>query len=370
MAPSPVHAKSHHACVSAPSALGVHRTAEIDTVGGQQFGSFGRRHSKFLKKGEVVLTFDDGPIPSQTGSILRTLRKHCAKATFFALGQLARAYPDVVARMAADGHTVANHGWNHRVMSGQSAHRIRYDIARTWHALDRASGGRAAPFFRFPYLASSPRVRRNVASLDMAIFDTDIDSKDYKTRSPSALVRRVMRHLDRRGKGILLFHDSKRVTAKALPTLLKTLARKGYKLVHVVADSSVEPPISAMRMAKLAPSRSAKRKFKAKKRRVLTKKRKRSVKKRRYAGKKRRYAAKKRRYAAKKRKYAAKKRRYAAKKRRYAAKRRRGVTRPSKRALRAQRNVRRVRTAKVKSTRKLAPARKLGRTRGFSTARR
>lgn len=227
-------------------------------------------------------------------------------------------------------------------MSGQSAGRIRYDIARTWHALDQASGGRAVPFFRFPYLASTPRVRRNVAGLDMAIFDTDIDSKDYRMRNAGALVRRVMGDLKKRGKGILLFHDSKRVTAKALPALLKALARNGYKLVHITAGASVEPPMSVLRVSQAAPSR-----------RLMHKR-----------------SAKRRMSAAKTRKYAAKKRTRSLKKRKYAASRLKRVARASKPALRARTTVKRMRTTSVAGPARANPVGRVRRVRGFSTARR
>ena len=96
-------AAAENACP--PNALGVSRTAEIDTTGGPWFGS-PRGDKDFLAPGEVVLTFDDGPTPRNSRTILAALAAHCTKATFFMLGEMAAEYPSLVKEIATLGHTI------------------------------------------------------------------------------------------------------------------------------------------------------------------------------------------------------------------------------------------------------------------------
>ena len=72
---------------SNPNALGVARTVEVDTTGGPGFGFEQYKAYDFLLLNEVVLTFDDGPWPGNTGEVLEALAQHCVKATFFPIGK-------------------------------------------------------------------------------------------------------------------------------------------------------------------------------------------------------------------------------------------------------------------------------------------
>ena len=73
-------------CPGNPNALGVARTVEIDTTGGPGFGFEHFKSHDFLREGEVVLTFDDGPWPKNTVAVLNALAAHCTKAIFFPIG--------------------------------------------------------------------------------------------------------------------------------------------------------------------------------------------------------------------------------------------------------------------------------------------
>jgi peptidoglycan-N-acetylglucosamine deacetylase len=99
-----------------PSAsLGVSRTVQIDATNGPLFGGITKfsREESFLQPREVMLTFDDGPLPWITKSILDTLDRQCTKATFFSVGRMALAYPDTVRDVVARGHTLGTHTWSH-----------------------------------------------------------------------------------------------------------------------------------------------------------------------------------------------------------------------------------------------------------------
>jgi peptidoglycan-N-acetylglucosamine deacetylase len=90
-----------------------------------------------------------------------------------------------------------------------------------------------APFFRFPFLRDSKSMIIHLQERQMGIFSIDVDSKDYRTRDPGSVHRKVMTDLDRTRKGIVLFHDIQPSTARALPGLLAELKVKGYRIVHI-----------------------------------------------------------------------------------------------------------------------------------------
>ena len=100
-----------------------------------------------------------------------------------------------------------------------------------------AAGPRHTPHlplsFDFPYLSESKTAIAYLQSRNIAIFAPDIDSLDYRTRHPQTVVRRVMALLERRGRGIILFHDIHASRAAALPALLVQLKAKGFKVVHL-----------------------------------------------------------------------------------------------------------------------------------------
>src|ERR1700737_1738879 len=106
-APSdPMPAKA--ACAN-PDALGVSRVVEVDTTGGPGFGFAHFKQLDFLADKEVVLTFDDGPWPVNTPSVLKMLADECTKAVFFPIGKHATYHPEILRQVAAAGHTVGAH---------------------------------------------------------------------------------------------------------------------------------------------------------------------------------------------------------------------------------------------------------------------
>ncbi|MEM8686342.1 MAG: polysaccharide deacetylase family protein [Pseudomonadota bacterium] len=232
--PNQVEAKT---CSGSKNKLGVSRTVEIDTTSGPLFGRAQYKRFDFLKPKEVVLTFDDGPIPRTTGKILKALQAHCTKATFFPLGKLAVTYPKMMREKIALGHSVGVHGWSHKNLPRQSLAFAIDDIEKGASAVKLTTGNNVSPFFRFPYLSDSRRVIGYLAKRNFAVFSIDVDSKDYLARSSSRLVNAVMSKLRAKGKGILLFHDTKTVTANAIPELLRRLKAGGFKIVHVVGKN-------------------------------------------------------------------------------------------------------------------------------------
>src|SRR5947207_13507679 len=98
---------------SNPKGIGISRMVEIDTTGGPGFGFEHFKTYDFLRPGEVVLTFDDGPWPRNTPAVLAALAEHCTKATFFPIGKHATYHPEILRQVAAAGHTIGSHPWGH-----------------------------------------------------------------------------------------------------------------------------------------------------------------------------------------------------------------------------------------------------------------
>lgn len=217
--------------------IGVSRVLEIDNSLGGRYGSvqFGEKLLP-LKKGEVVLTFDDGPLPRVTKSILRTLKSHCTKATFFSVGKMALAYPEIIRQVARDGHTVGSHTHSHpRDLRHHYFPYSRFQIEKGFNEVQQAVGHPISPFFRFPGLHDYVKMNDYLSEREIANFSVDIVPGDTNGLGPSAIVRNTLSQLRRKGKGILLLHDIKPATAAALPSLLSALKRHGYKIVHVVS---------------------------------------------------------------------------------------------------------------------------------------
>jgi peptidoglycan/xylan/chitin deacetylase (PgdA/CDA1 family) len=222
-----------------PDGMGLSRIVEIDTIGGPGFGLEHFKQYDFLRDKEVVLTFDDGPWPANTPAVLKALTDECLKATFFEIGEHATWHPEVTKQVIAAGMTVGTHTWSHKDLArkpyAKDIERAKAEIEMGISAVQMAGGGgKVAPFFRFPYLLHSPQLLSYLGERNVAIFSTDIDSRDFKLHKPEDVIKSVMTQLEKHGKGIILMHDLHRNTAEALPELIRQLKDGGYKIVHMV----------------------------------------------------------------------------------------------------------------------------------------
>lgn len=223
------------ACAGRSDVLGVSRVVEIDTTGGQLFGQQQYKDNDFLADGEVVLTFDDGPLRPYTVPVLQALDAHCTKATFFVVGRMAVADPELVRETARRGHTIGTHTWSHRNQRTLNATLAKGEVELAISTVRKAAAQPTAPFFRFPYLADSRFMTGHLRSRSQGIFSIDIDSRDFRTRNPADVHRTILNQLAQRRKGILLFHDIQPSTAGALRVLLGELKARGFKVVHMIS---------------------------------------------------------------------------------------------------------------------------------------
>jgi peptidoglycan-N-acetylglucosamine deacetylase len=137
------------------------------------------------------------------------------------------------------GMTVGTYTWSHKDLArnpyANDPEKAEHEIEMGNSAVHSvAAGGKVAPFFRFPGLQPSSQLASYLAGRNIAIFSTDIDSRDYTMHKPEPVVDSVMSQLEKRGKGIVLLQDFHRNTAEAMPELLRQLKLAGYKVVHMV----------------------------------------------------------------------------------------------------------------------------------------
>ena len=221
-------------------ALGVAREMAIEVgAEGLFVGTKSYPQSLPLDDHEIVLTFDDGPAGRTTDAVLAALAAECTRATFFVVGEMAASHPDQLRRMAAAGHTIGHHSMTHVIMNTVPFERGRADIESGWHTVDRiltaATPERpTTPFFRFPGFAPTKELSRLMVERRVAVFGADFWGSDWNPSTPEALLAQVLARVEARGRGILLLHDIHAHTAAMVPTLLRELKARGYRVVHLV----------------------------------------------------------------------------------------------------------------------------------------
>lgn len=224
-----------------PEALGTHRTLKISAADGP-VGVFNYKKSLDLNDREVVLTFDDGPMPKRTPAVLEALGRECVKATFFVVGSMVANSPDILRETARAGHTIGTHTWSHRYLNRTRTQKTREEqIAGGLHAASIVLGGenraQLSPLFRFPGLGRSKALDRFVETNGLISMSVDVVSDDWRKISPDEVLKRSLARLEARGKGILLLHDIQPRTVAMLPELLKELKARGFRIVHVTTDA-------------------------------------------------------------------------------------------------------------------------------------
>jgi peptidoglycan/xylan/chitin deacetylase (PgdA/CDA1 family) len=220
-------------------ALGTSRILAVDAARFPRVGLKSFPQTLPLRDHEVVLTFDDGPSPPMTLTVLKALARECVHATFFLVGKPASERPSVVRRIAAEGHTIGYHTWQHRnlaqIKPSEAADEIDRGIAGVEMALHgSATTTPSTPFFRFPFFASTPATLDLLQSRGIVVFGADLWASDWRRMSPKQELRLLTSRLEADHKGIILLHDPRIQTAAMLPAFLRYLRENHYHVVHVV----------------------------------------------------------------------------------------------------------------------------------------
>lgn len=188
----------------------------------------------------VALTFDDGPHPQLTPQLLDLLRREGIHATFFVLGSLAAAHPEILQRMAAEGHEVANHSWDHPRLPRLSAAKFAQQIEKTTEVIEKSTG-RKVTLMRPTYGLYNERVKNaliNDYGLDVVLWS--VDPNDWKRPGPGVVARRLVSGAH--PGAILLAHDIHPGTIAAMPQTIAQLKTEGYKFATVSELLAMDEP--------------------------------------------------------------------------------------------------------------------------------
>lgn len=189
--------------------------------------------------GRVALSFDDGPDPVVTPQVLDALAQHGARATFFVIGRSLAAHPELGRRIAAEGHALGNHSWQHsRWQSFYSSARHMREIERGEEAIVAATGTPAPELYRAPVGLKGAELARAAWRRGLTVVAWSLHSHDTRLADAELIARRV---LDRVREGdIVLLHDghdlpghSRPFCAEAVRLILKGLREKNLECVTI-----------------------------------------------------------------------------------------------------------------------------------------
>lgn len=187
----------------------------------------------------VALTFDDGPDPQVTPSILDALADAGARATFFVIGRHLEQHREVGVRALREGHELGNHSWMHSYFQNfYRTHQQQSDVERSTRLIQELSGSTAEPLYRPPVGLKSPPLARVAHARKLTVVAWSLHSRDTLARDPDATAARV---LSRIAPGdIVLMHDGheregkhRSVAAASLPQILRGLRERGLSCVTV-----------------------------------------------------------------------------------------------------------------------------------------
>jgi peptidoglycan/xylan/chitin deacetylase (PgdA/CDA1 family) len=173
---------------------------------------------------EVLFTFDDGPNPKTTPLVLDTLAKHHVHAVFFMVGEMAGSHhpkvPAILRRILREGHVIATHTMKHKDLCRVPEAAAVRDLDDGKATVEQAAGVPTA-WFRAPFGTRCERLERLLAERHLAHFHWDLDPQEWKHGDAGRAVKYVTGELARAsGRDVLLMHDIKQATVKALPQIL------------------------------------------------------------------------------------------------------------------------------------------------------
>jgi peptidoglycan/xylan/chitin deacetylase (PgdA/CDA1 family) len=173
----------------------------------------------------VALTFDDGPDPVYTAAVLDRLAAHGVRATFFVVGGRAEAHPELIARIAGEGHALGHHSWTHGRAEATAPAALVAEARRTEALLTRLTGRRPR-LFRPPFgtVGAAKLVALWRAGQSVALWNQD--PKDF-AQDDAAPIRRWAREAPFAGGDILLLHDVYAHTAPAVDTIVERVRELG-----------------------------------------------------------------------------------------------------------------------------------------------
>jgi peptidoglycan/xylan/chitin deacetylase (PgdA/CDA1 family) len=236
--PAPANAAGKDSsCKDNPNALGTSRVLIADPIKSRRIGTLQFADTLPLQDHEIVLSFDDGPLSPETDKILDILATECVRATFFVVGTMVKDFPNSLRRAYAEGHTIGTGSETHphlpKLTLKQAKKEITEGIATVAAVLPEKAA--VSPFFRAPYLETTPALDAYLASQRLMLWSIDAQADDWQNITPDQVVERAITSIEKNRKGVVMLYDTEPQTAAALPKLLMELKTRGYRIVHVEA---------------------------------------------------------------------------------------------------------------------------------------
>lgn len=190
----------------------------------------------------AYITFDDGIVRDNTEKILGILKEKNVKATFFVLGNTISKNRDVLKRMAEEGHSIGNHSYSHRkeiVYKNSSG--LMNEIEKTSNLI-KETVGKAMNLFRPPY--GSTIIKRQSyqdALKNYKVILWNVDSNDSRVKGIKAdeIYKNVVAQVENKRSAIILFHETKEESVKALPMVIDYLKRNGFEIKPISEDTLI-----------------------------------------------------------------------------------------------------------------------------------
>ncbi|WP_218131881.1 polysaccharide deacetylase family protein [Thalassobacillus cyri] len=198
------------------------------------------------KNKRIALTFDDGPHPIVTKQVLEELETYGGNATFFVLGNRLAYYPELVKQIAASGHEIGNHSWNHRELTRLEPSAIEEQLHRTSAKLEELTG-------KYPRIVKAPygHVNKEVQQVaGLPIINNSHDIETWRLADPQSIINEVMTKAE--DGAIISLQEASPYVDKVIEPLLRRLNEEGYQFVTVSelrkeeqTDMAGAPPVLA-----------------------------------------------------------------------------------------------------------------------------
>lgn len=176
---------------------------------------------------KIAITFDDGPNPDYTMTLLEGLKKRGVKATFFVLGEEVEAFPDILEEIHEDGHLIGVHSYKH-VNFGQIGTEAALDQIETTRDAIYTVTGEYPGFIRPPYGCWEKSLDAKVPMIEVL---WDVDPRDWATKDADTVVNRILNNVE--PGSIILLHDASASSVQAAFTVIDVLQEQGYQFVTV-----------------------------------------------------------------------------------------------------------------------------------------
>lgn len=192
--------------------------------------------SKTAERGTVALTFDDGPSEPYTRQILAILKQYHVKATFFMVGMNAKAHPDIVKEILADGHAIDSHSLTHPMLTKLNDTQLQAEINEPINIIYSITGIKPV-CLRYPFGASNHHVRDRIREANMTPTPMGFNSFDYDRPGTDKIVSWVLKNAH--SGQVILLHDGfakREQTVAALPHIIEGIQKKGLGFSQVCVN--------------------------------------------------------------------------------------------------------------------------------------